>query len=629
MIFRVFFLLALLGLAACNDSKVEVADRTFPESVQESVKLGEPALTDKLESARKEAVELKAKGKLFDAADRLRTVGLDEEAYAIFAPADYKFLAKDHPDPSTPQVSETPSVMRHSMVLNGKKTWFTAKAGHLIAYGQKDQLTGKKDAKAAIFYMSYTRDDLPRENRPVTFFFNGGPGYASIFLHMAAYGPKRIVINAPYMARKLADNPFKLIDNEETLLDNSDLVFVDPVSEGFSTAIAPHRNHHFSNATTDAEIVRDFVTSYSNKNNRQSSPKYLLGESWGSARVSLAASMLEEAGTSNYDPDPSGQPVKVLSGVVLQSPYLSGDSCACNTGLPTLAMAAEYFQKPETSWRGARTLDQYADYIRQFAMQRYFPALETYNAAFTAATAAKEAILVEAKNEISAKFKGGMGVSVEGEAFSAETTDDDDVQVEPATLAKLEPILQEFRNIAGNHSLSWDDFASGNILTNRPAAKSLGDYDARMAADDYQTDWFDDTILGNGVKDLLPAFLNYYSSDVKTVKDWHGNDVLRNDDYAVTGQDVSADGLGGVADLTLALAFDPRLKIMALHGYYDTVTTFFETEKQLQQAGLDKRIPVHVFDGGHMTYYVEASRKPVKKVFDEFYRNTPGTPATN
>lgn len=626
MIFRILLLVALFGLTACNDS--QVADSTFPEpQIVESEK---PVVQpDKLAIARKEAAALVAQGKLFDAADRLRAVGLDEEAYAIFAPADYKFDAKDHPDPSTREVSETPSVKRHSMMLNGKKVWFTAKAGHIIAYGQKDPVNGEKDAKAAVFYMSYTRDDLPHENRPVTFFFNGGPGYASIFLHMAAYGPKRIVINAPYMAPKLADNPFPLIDNEETLLDNSDLVFVDPVSEGFSTAIAPHTNDDFSDAKTDAEIVRDFVTSYSNKNNRQSSPKYLLGESWGSARVSLAASLLEEAGTSNYDPDPSGKPVKVLSGVVLQSPYLSGESCACHSGLPTDAMTAEYFQKPETSWRGKRSLDQYADYIRQFAMQRYFPALKTYNAGVIAAGKARETALAEAKNEMFAKFTDGAGGNVESDALTAETTDNEVVEVEPALLARLQPVLQEFRNIAGDQTLTWSDFASGNILTNRPVAASLGGYDARMIADDYLTDWFDDTTLGNGVKDLLPAFLNYFSTGVETVKDWHGNNVARDQDYAIEGQGVSENGLGGVADLTAALSVDLHLKVMALHGYYDKSTPFFETEKQLQMAGLDKVIPVHVFDGGHMTYYVEATRPLLKKVFDEFYARVPGAPATN
>eukprot|EP01133_Synstelium_polycarpum_P028402 gene28402-34464_t len=375
MIFRILLLVALLGLAACNkeNTETEVSQGTFdvppastaalpieeawakePEQLKQANTSAEVVIALQEtpnhpavpvaplsieETARKKADEFKAAGKFQDAAIVLRSAGLDKDAFELFAPEDYAFNVKDHPaKPSSPEVSETPSVKRHSMTLNGKTVWYTAKAGHIIAYGQKDSKTGGKDAKAAIFYMSYTRDDLPHENRPVTFFFNGGPGYASVFLHMAAYGPKRIKIDAPFMPMKKSDLKFP--------------------------AITPHTDKEFYAVDTDAEIVRDFVTSYSNRNNRQSSPKYLYGESWGSARVSLAAALLEDAGISNFDPDRSGKPPVVLSGVVLGSPYLSGEACKlfglqtpisfnpCNTKMPTDAMSAAYFQKPGASWQG-------------------------------------------------------------------------------------------------------------------------------------------------------------------------------------------------------------------------------------------------------------------------------------
>ncbi|UXN60463.1 hypothetical protein [Phyllobacterium zundukense] len=145
-----------------------------------------------------------------------------------------------------------------------------------------------------------------------------------------------------------------------------------------------------------------------------------------------------------------------------------------------------------------------------------------------------------------------------------------------------------------------------------------------MLADDYDPDYFDDTVLGNGVKRLLPTFLNYFS---------RGSDKADGTakDYIVYGTYISdgTRGKGGVADLTSALSADPHLKIMALHGYYDMATPFFTTETQLQLAGLDKVIPVHVFASGHMNYYVEAARPLFKKVFDEFYARVPATAATN
>lgn len=594
MIFRILLLVALLGLAACNkeNTETEVSQGTFdlPSTSDTALPVKETNTTE-LES-------LKAAGKFQEAAVILRNAGLDKDAFELFAPEDYVFNSKDHPKPSSPEVSETPSVKRHSMTLNGKTVWYTAKAGHFIAYGQKDPKTGKKDAKAAIFYMSYVRDDLPHENRPVTFFFNGGPGYASIFLHMAAYGPKRIKIDAPFMPMKKRDLKFPVIDNEETLLDHTDLVFVDPVGTGFSKAITPHTDIEFYAVDTDAEIVRDFVTSYTNRNNRQSSPKYLYGESWGSARVSLAAALLEDAGTSNFDPDPSGKSSVVLSGVVLGSPYLSGDACElfglkaveadnpCNTQMPTDAMTAEYFQKPGASWRGNRTIDQYADYIRQFAVSSYIAVFKEF------------------------------------------PTEESRIS---AALTKHEPVLQEFRNIGGNPALTWSDFFKGKVLTNRPVAEYYGSYDERMIADDYYPNFFDDDVLGDGVKTHLTTFMNY-SANADTA-DISGGVKEVNSKYAITcgcrGFFNETPRIGGVADLTLALAFDSRLKIMALHGYYDQVTPFFLTETQLKQAGLNKLIPVHLFEGGHMFYYSEAARKQMKKVFDAYYTPTPVTLATN
>ncbi|MBZ3692092.1 S10 family serine carboxypeptidase-like protein [Phyllobacterium calauticae] len=646
MIVRILLLVALLGLTACNkeNTETEVSQGTFdvpsastaalpieeagtkePDKVKPEAKPSEIVIVapgtspDKPETrvsqntsdhsttpvtppiappsieetARKKAGDFKAAGKLQEAAIALRSAGLDKDAFELFAPEDYAFNVNDHPaKPSSPEVSETPSVKRHSMTLNGKTVWYTAKAGHIIAYGQKDPKTGGKDAKAAIFYMSYTRDDLPHESRPVTFLFNGGPGYASVFLHMAAFGPKRIKIDAPFMPMKKSDLKFPVVDNEETLLDHTDLVFVDPVGTGFSKAIAPHADKEFYAVNADAEVARDFITSYTNRNHRQSSPKYLLGESWGSARVSLTAALLEDAGTSNLDPDPSGKPPVVLSGVVLSSPYLSGEACkffgmnSCNTEMPTNAITAEYFQKPGASWRGNRTIDQYADYIRQFAVSSYIAVIKEF-------------------------------------PTSTSRTD--------IALTKHGPVLQEFRNIGGNQALTWGDFFKGNILTNRPAAKYHGSYDARMIADDYDPDFFDDDVLGNGVKTHLQTFMNYSANADAT--DVSGGVKEVNSTYAINCGCRSSFNekprIGGVADLTQALTADPHLTVMALHGYYDQVTPFFETETQLKQAGLDKLIPMHLFEGGHMFYYSEAARKPMKKVLDEFYTRAPVIVATN
>ncbi|MGH7003636.1 MAG: S10 family serine carboxypeptidase-like protein, partial [Alphaproteobacteria bacterium] len=517
--------------------------------------------------ARAEAAKLARAGRIQQASDVLKAEGLDEEAYALFGPEDYAFHAEDHPAPDTVNVSEQPSIMRHTMTLKGKTVRYTARAGHLVAYGQKDA-NGKKDAKAALFYVSYTRDDLPHEDRPVTFFINGGPNYSSIFLHMAAWAPKRVRMDVPNLPLYKKDFDFPLIDNDETLLDQSDLVFVDAVGTGYSKAIKPHADDEFRSVQSDAEIFRDFVTSYSNRNNRQSSPKYIYGESYGGSRVSYAASLLENAGTSNFDPDSSGKPAKVLTGVILGSPALFGNACpqfglyACNVDFPSKAMVADYFQPADTSWRGKRSLEDYADYLRQVYINDYAPALKV--------------------------LFSSLG------------------RPSPAVEAQVQPVLDALRKIFASSTLSWADMMAQVVLQNLPAAQYYGAFDGRMVAEDYSPDDFDDTVLGDAVKAHLPQFVNYFAKP---------------DDYVVycpCGWDYARQP-GGVAELSDALTIDPKLKVLAIHGYYDLRTPFFDTEIQLKQAGLDKLVPVKLFDGGHMTYYSEAARAPMKKALDAFY----------
>lgn len=276
------------------------------------------------------------------------------------------------------QVSEATSLMHHSMKIGGKDVKFTARAGHLIAY-KPAAADGANDPQAAIFYTSYTRDDLPRENRPVTFFWNGGPGSSSKFLHLGSWAPKRMVINPPVIPPEYfeKDQPtFPVVDDAETLLDQSDLVFVDPVGTGFSSAIAPHKNEDFWGIDSDPKVLRDFITRYINTYNRQSSPKYLYGESYGGIRTPITARLLLEAGSANYLPDSSGKPPVALSGIVLQSPVLDynsscalGSSVSCEGLLPTYAATADYYGLLPA--RGKRSLEDFLVDVRAFGATSY------------------------------------------------------------------------------------------------------------------------------------------------------------------------------------------------------------------------------------------------------------------
>lgn len=633
MIVRVLFLALLLGLVACNNDGSDTphaAANSFATS--DTDQLGGPAptattvaqgvpvpvsgdvvpttLPDPQAAARSDADALVKAGKRDDAAAVLRGVGLDEEAYALYAPPDYAFYLKENPAVTTPNVNERTSVKRHNMTINGKTVWLTARAGHLIAWSPKDA-DGKKKPQASIFYMAYTRDDLPAEKRPVTFFFNGGAGYASFFLHMGSFAPKRVKIDSPNLSRKAADLKFPVIDNEETLLDQSDLVFVDPVGSGFSRPIEPFGNEFYSYGG-DAAITRDIVTSYSNKYNRQSSPKYLFGESAGAARIAAAGRLLVDAGTKDFDPDPSGKPTDVLSGLVLFSPGF-GDDPSLNedqqfavkhySDNPVWGMIDRYFRKPEERWHRESSIDEYADYLRQLS-ERLMPFY---------------------------KLRWDM--------LGTDRSPDE------KTLKEIEPLLAELRGMTGKE-VGWGKLTR-SWLTSIPPANRNTQYDTRWLADDYEPDSVTDKLLLYEIGHHLKTYMNYFSkerSDSPPVPEPTGPRILdaRFMEKSFTEYDPGYRGhcgcdykddvpVQGVPDLRDLLNKDPTVKAIVLQGYYDSATPFYTTELKIRFGGLDKQIPVKVFEGGHMMYLSEAALKPMKTTLDAFY-TAPAparAPATN
>ena len=526
----------------------------------------------------REAATMLANGGLTQEAVALfKDAGLDAEAYDVVAPKDIKVtdpnVTSENAALDLVSVDETPGTMRHSMTINGKTVWFTAKAGHLIAYAQKDPAKpGVRDAQASIFYESYTRDDLPKEERPVTFLFNGGPGSASVWLHLGSWAPKRVKVDSPNILPTALTAPpesLPLLDNDVTLLDQTDLVFVDAMSTGYSQAIKPHTNGDYWSVDADAELVRDFITSYTNKNNRQSSPKYIYGESFSGIRVPIATKLLQEAGTSNFDPDPSGLPPRVFDGIILNSPILdygsnvdSGGWTSINAGaLPTYAMIGAYHKKLFGNTPGAA----YAANARKVA-DEYVPVLRTYG---------------DGENPWDAW------------AVSVPTAAEQIMLDKVATMTGVaSAIWQQNLNM-------WPTTFESELMPN----DSLGYYDGRTKITNkvYDPDDYEETAFSNAIKTLLPDFLNYTASSP----------------YAMGGGSWGADMASSLPALTQALTNDPKLKVLILHGYYDLATPFYQTELDLKGVGLN--LPVHMFEGGHMIYYSEPVRAPLKKLIDEYY----------
>ncbi|MBB3235529.1 S10 family serine carboxypeptidase-like protein [Phyllobacterium endophyticum] len=642
MNFRYLLLFAALGLSACNgsNSSQNADEGTFDKKNIVDTKDGGGETKDTGDTggkfvelptpeqiARLKAADLKALGKLDEAALALKGAGLDEEAYKLYAPED--FVLSDptrYDDAETASldpkgVDEKPAVKRHKMTLNGKTVWFTASTGHLVAYSAND----KKDAQASIFYTAYTRDDLPREKRPVTFFFNGGPGAASIWLHLGGWGPKRIETNSPAVTADAAEKQpedMPLVDNAESLLDESDLVFVDPPGTGYSEAIAPHTNKDFWGVQVDADVLFQYIKRYVNLNQRQSSPKYLYGESYGGGiRVPILSRLMTEAGTLAYDPDPSGKTPIALSGSIFHSPVFDmGSMCSihveqqCWTLFPTYAMTNEAYAA--TQWGKDKDLKSYLKDLRKFTNEQH------YQAAF------------QSTNERGYPRWNNYAESDDGKAYLSQAETYTGVAAAEWKRAPAMPFMtipaEEFAKLSADffEDFPWivrKSFVEAfkpeyrlNIYDSRMHIK--GDATRRISPKPYDFDFYEHKAFHNVFTRYMPEYLNYtngsYYQQLKLEgginAKWVWKDGTTNRAMTTT-----------IPDIIGALEADPSVKYLAVHGYYDTVTPFYTTEMNLARGGLKYRIPVNNYHGGHMIYYSNDARVALKKDVAAFYRAPP------
>jgi hypothetical protein len=265
---------------------------------------------------------------------------------------------------SIAEPNENTAVTQGTITIAGQALSYTATAGHLVA-----RKLGTDAADATMFYVAYTLNNSNAATRPVTFFYNGGPGSATVWLHMGSFGPKRLDAKAP---RVDVPVPFPLVDNAESILDITDLVFVDAVGAGLSTAVAPNTNRTFWGVDSDAAVFRDFIRRYLAVNNRTASPKFLFGESYGTTRSAVLARLMESAGIR-------------LSGVVLQSAVMNYNSnCGlieagfgCSGFLGTYGAIGAWFQmtNPPVNVAG---LGPFSEQLRGLTNNFYAPAITTF-----------------------------------------------------------------------------------------------------------------------------------------------------------------------------------------------------------------------------------------------------------
>ena len=278
------------------------------------------------------------------------------------------------PDKKNDATSEPPPadrlvVTRHRARLGGRELDYTVTCGTIVLKEESEK-EGKAEAdkaRASVFFVAYTLDGAGPESRPVTFSFNGGPGSSSVWLHLGLLGPRRVELDDEGRA---PPPPGRLVDNEHSLLDRSDLVFIDPVGTGYSRMVAGEKVAEFHDYKRDLESVGEFIRLYCSRYGRWASPKYLIGESYGTTRAAgLSGHLLERHGM-------------YLNGVMLVSCALDFTVLRFEPNndlppvlfLPTYAATAWHHRKlaPELQAKPLRAL---LDEVEAFAGGEYAAAL--------------------------------------------------------------------------------------------------------------------------------------------------------------------------------------------------------------------------------------------------------------
>ena len=444
-------------------------------------------------------------------------------------------------------------------------------------------------AEASMFYVAYFKRDAKPGSRPITFLYNGGPGSSTVWLHMGAFGPRR-VITADDTHTPAA--PYSIINNNQSLLDVSDLVFIDAPGTGFSRIAGPDKEKMFYGVDPDAHAFAEFITQFLGKYGRWNSPKYLFGESYGTTRSAVLVNMLEQ----NYDTD--------FNGVILLSQILnfdlSPDGSLGNPGidmpyqlaLPSYAATAWYHHKLPGN---PPDLEALVAQTEQFAMGEYAHAL------------GEGASLGDAERDaVAEKLHQYTGL--------------DTAYIKKANL-RIEGGMFE-QNLQGA-----TDTATGRLdsrfsgPTMDPLSKEV-DYDPQGAAiSSAYVSAFNDYVR----KELDFGKDRQFKPEIELWKSWDNKHTLPGEDQP------SETAANVMPDLAAALKYNPDLKVMLNAGYFDLGTPFFEGQYEMHHLDiplkLQDNIQFRLYKSGHMVYAHQASLRELHDNVAAFIRETDNLPA--
>lgn len=466
---------------------------------------------------------------------------------------------ENKPAEETPKVikfsEESPVVTEHEIEIGGKKLAYKATAGRMPFKNEFEEI------EAQMFYMAYTLDGQEPGTRPLMFSFNGGPGSPSVWLHLGALGPKRVQMTE---TGDFPPPPHQLIDNEYTWLEHTDLVFIDPINTGFSRAKNKEISDKHLGVQGDIESVSEFIRLYISRNERWSSPLYLVGESYGTLRSAGISGHLIDRGIA-------------FNGIILVSSILNYQTTRFFKGndlpyvlfLPTYAATAHY--------HGAipkrRNLRRFLEEVEKFSIGEYASLLARGDS-ITPGERRKLIQTLAKYTGLKPAFIDQSNMRINIHSFCKELLRD-----KKRTVGRID---SRFVGIDGDHTAQINEHDPSISALMPPYVSTFNQYIRSELG--YKTDL-------------------EYNVFNKVFQDWN---------WGSAGQ-----GLPDTSEaLRKALSKNPHMKIYIASGFYDLATPYFATEFTLNHMGLDPTLRGNFetgeFEAGHMMYIHGPSLEKLK-----------------
>lgn len=445
---------------------------------------------------------------------------------------------------------------KHKISIGGKEIEYTVTTGTIVLKEEtpdrEKDFEGEKP-KAEFFFIAYAKSsDAETAKRPVTFSFNGGPGSSSVWLHLGLLGPRRVVMEYD---GGLPKPPYQLTDNEFSLLNETDLVFIDPVSTGYSRPVEGSKAKEFHGFKKDIQSVGDFIRLYTSRYGRWLSPKFLIGESYGTTRAAaLSGYLLERHGL-------------YLNGIMLISSVLNFQTLEFTPGnelpyalfLPSYAATAWYHR----ALRTRKPLEKLLAEVEQFAINEYAPALMK-----------GQSLSSRERKNIVSKLAGFTGLSPE--------------YIERSDLRIVD--MRFFKELL------------------RSRGRTVGRLDSRFIGIDRDTlgeSIANDPSMTNIIGPYTATFNDYVRSELKFEKDIP-YEVLNGQVWPWSYAEHENQFVYVAETLRQTMSVNPHMKVFVANGYYDLATPYFAAEYTFNHLGLDEslrdNIEMGYYEAGHMMY---------------------------